>query len=66
VYRYNAPLFFGMARVKQDPVVRLEAFGLAAKIGQDQLLPTLPTGVAAFQQWVAAQDRHPARNRRNS
>ncbi len=32
VYRYDA----------QDLLVRLKAFGLAAKIGQDQLFPTLP------------------------
>ena len=48
-----------MARVKQDLLVRLKAFGLAAKIGQDRLFPTLPTAVAAYQQWAAAQDQHP-------
>ena len=50
---------FALARVKQDLLVRLEAFGLAAKIGQDRLFATLPIAVAAFQQWAAAQDRYP-------
>ena len=30
---------FALARVKQDLLVRLKAFGLAAKIGQDRLFP---------------------------
>jgi len=50
---------FALARVKQDLLVRLEAFGLAAKIGQDRLFPTLPTAVAAYQQWAAEQDQSP-------
>jgi hypothetical protein len=40
-------------------VVRLEAFGLAAKIGRDRLFPTLPTAVVAYQQWAAEQEHHP-------
>jgi MFS superfamily sulfate permease-like transporter len=31
-----------LARVKQDLLVRLKAFGLAKKIGPDLLFPTLP------------------------
>ena len=50
---------FALARVKQDLPVRLEAFGLAAKIGQDRLFPTLPTAVAACQQWAAGHEQHP-------
>ena len=50
---------FALARVKQDLLVRLKVFGLAAKIGQDRLFPTLPTAVAAYRQWVAGQDQHP-------
>ena len=52
-------LVFALARVKQDLLVRLKAFGLAATIGQDRLFPTLPTAVAAYQQWAAAQDQRP-------
>jgi len=50
---------FALARVKQDLLVRLKAFGLAAKIGQDRLFPTLPTAVAAYQRWAAEQDQRP-------
>jgi SulP family sulfate permease len=51
----RAGTVFALARVKQDLLVRLEAFGLAGKIGADLLFPTLPTAVAAYQQWAAGQ-----------
>ena len=41
---------FALARVKQDLLARLQAFGLDAKIGPERLFPTLPTAVAAYQQ----------------
>jgi sulfate permease, SulP family len=47
---------FAMARVKQDLLARLTAFGLTGKIGQDHLFPTLPTAVAAYRDWSG---RHP-------
>jgi S-adenosylmethionine hydrolase len=40
---------FALARVKQDLLARLEAFGLASKIGPELLFPTLPTAVQAYQ-----------------
>jgi MFS superfamily sulfate permease-like transporter len=40
---------FALARVKQDLLARLEAFGLAGKIGTGLLFPTLPTAVQAYQ-----------------
>jgi len=40
---------FALARVKQDLLARLQAFGLASKIGPELLFPTLPTAVAAYQ-----------------
>jgi MFS superfamily sulfate permease-like transporter len=43
---------FGLARVKQDLLVRLHAFGLAEKIGTEMLFPTLPTAVAAYERWA--------------
>jgi sulfate permease, SulP family len=43
---------FALARVKQDLLARLQAFGLAAKIGADRLYPTLPTAVEAYRQWA--------------
>ena len=39
---------FALARVKQDLLARLEAFGLAAKIGTELIFPTLPTAMEAF------------------
>jgi len=69
VYRYDAPSSsptprtspprhrrggtFRLARVKQDLLVRLHAFGLAEKIGTEMLFPTLPTAVAAYERWAA-------------
>src|SRR6185437_9656978 len=41
---------FALARVKQDLLARLEAFGLAGKIGTELLFPTLPTAVEAYKQ----------------
>jgi sulfate permease, SulP family len=40
---------FALARVKQDLLARLEAFGLADTIGTELLFPTLPTAVQAYQ-----------------
>jgi sulfate permease, SulP family len=41
---------FALARVKQDLLARLEAFGLSGKIGTEFLFPTLPTAVQAYQE----------------
>ena len=43
---------FALARVKQDLLDSLQAFGLAAKIGPELIFPTLPTAVAAYQKWA--------------
>jgi high affinity sulfate transporter 1 len=45
---------FALARVKQDLLDRLKAFGLAEKIGDDLIFPTLPTAVDAYRQWAEA------------
>ena len=50
---------FALARVKQDLLARLQSFGLADKIGADMLFPTLPTAVAAYQDWVRQHDPQP-------
>ncbi len=47
---------FALARVKQDLLDDLEAFGLAGKIGAERIFPTLPTAVAAYRQWAS---QHP-------
>jgi len=39
---------FALARVKQDLLARLEAFGLAGTIGTEFLFPTLPAAVEAY------------------
>jgi SulP family sulfate permease len=46
---------FALARVKQDLLARLQAFGLAGKIGEDRLFPTLPTAVQAYHTWARQQ-----------
>ena len=43
---------FALARVKQDLLSRLRSFGLASKIGEHLLFPTLPTAVDAYQKWA--------------
>ena len=48
----SAGTIFALARVKQDLLARLRAFGLAAKIGTELLFPTLPTAVAAYEEWA--------------
>ncbi|MGO8895697.1 MAG: hypothetical protein ACLP8X_24650, partial [Streptosporangiaceae bacterium] len=47
---------FALARVKQDLLDDLEAFGLAGKVGAEHIFPTLPTAVAAYRQWAS---QHP-------
>ena len=42
-----------LARVKQDLLADLKAYGLADSIGPERLFPTLPTAVAAYQNWRA-------------
>jgi SulP family sulfate permease len=40
-----------LARVKQDLLKELEAYGLADVIGREHIYPTLPTAVAAYEAW---------------
>ncbi|WP_189310419.1 SulP family inorganic anion transporter [Streptomyces brasiliensis] len=42
---------FALARVKQDLLVDLEAYGLVQAVGEDHVFPTLPTAVAAYRAW---------------
>ncbi|WP_217552532.1 SulP family inorganic anion transporter [Streptomyces sp. GbtcB6] len=46
---------FALARVKQDLLDDLEAYGLADAVGHDRIFPTLPTAVTAYREWLAAQ-----------
>ncbi|MEH0573312.1 MULTISPECIES: sulfate permease [Streptomyces] len=48
-------LVFALARVKQDLLDDLEAYGLADAVGRDFIFPTLPTAVAAYRAWAGRQ-----------
>ena len=48
-------IVFAMARVKQDLRDELAAAGLVERIGEERIFPTLPTAVAAYREWVAAE-----------
>jgi high affinity sulfate transporter 1 len=43
---------FALARVKQDLLVALDAYGLTAAIGPERIFPTLPTAVADYRSWL--------------
>ncbi len=53
---------FALARVKQDLLARLRAFGLAEAIGEERLFPTLPTAVEAYRQWAAQNGPETGKN----
>ncbi|MEU1571894.1 sulfate permease [Streptomyces collinus] len=44
-------IVFALARVKQDLLDDLTAYGLAESVGRERIFPTLPTAVAAYRQW---------------
>ncbi|WP_327186713.1 SulP family inorganic anion transporter [Streptomyces sp. NBC_01334] len=48
-------VLFALARVKQDLLDDLEAYGLADTVGKDRIFPTLPTAVAAYRVWLGRQ-----------
>ena len=45
---------FALARVKQDLLDDLVAYGLVDSVGEDLIFPTLPTAVAAYREWCDA------------
>ena len=47
-------IVFALARVKRDLLDALDAYGLSTSVGTDRIFPTLPTAVAAYQDWKAA------------
>ena len=51
---------FGMARVKSETFVELENGGQLDAIGRENIYATLPTAVAAYREWVAANPTAPA------
>jgi MFS superfamily sulfate permease-like transporter len=48
-------IVFAMARVKRDLLDALDAYGLSASVGAGRIFPTLPTAVAAYQEWKAGE-----------
>ncbi|MFE3249103.1 SulP family inorganic anion transporter [Streptomyces sp. NPDC059209] len=44
-------VLFAMARVKQDLLDQLDAYGLAKSVGTSLIFPTLPSAVAAYKKW---------------
>ncbi|MFJ9773610.1 SulP family inorganic anion transporter [Kitasatospora sp. NPDC101157] len=46
-------IVFGLARVKQDLLDDLDAYGLTRSIGRERIFPTLPTALEAYQAWRA-------------
>lgn len=46
---------FALARVKQDLLDDLTAYGLANAVGSERIFPTLPTAVAAYRKWSGDQ-----------
>jgi high affinity sulfate transporter 1 len=49
-------IVFALARVKRDLLDDLDAFGLTASVGPDRIFPTLPTAVAAYEDWRRKSD----------
>ncbi|MET8765722.1 sulfate permease [Streptomyces sp. NPDC004658] len=48
-------IVFALARVKQELLNDLKAYGLADAVGRDLIFPTLPTAVAAYRTWCGEQ-----------
>jgi high affinity sulfate transporter 1 len=53
---------FALARVKQDLLAQLCAAGLAARIGENLMFPTLPTALEAYRRWEEANRPRPGDN----
>ncbi|MFI5797905.1 SulP family inorganic anion transporter [Streptomyces sp. NPDC051677] len=45
-------IVFCLARVKQDLLDDLEAYGLTDSVGRERIFPTLPTAVSAYRRWL--------------
>ncbi|MET8453771.1 sulfate permease [Streptomyces sp. NPDC005209] len=48
-------IVFALARVKQDLLDDLTAYGLTDSVGPDLVFPTLPTAVAAYRRWTGTR-----------
>ena len=52
----NAGAVLALVRVKHEVIEMLYRHGVGARIGQDRIYPTLPTAVAAYEEW---RERNP-------
>jgi len=52
-------IVFALARVKQVLRADLAAAGLVDRVGEDRILPTLPTAVHAYVEWYTARHGEP-------
>ncbi|MEU5343335.1 sulfate permease [Streptomyces sp. NPDC020766] len=52
-------IVFALARVKQDLMDELVAYGLTKSVGAGLVFPTLPTAVAAYRKWGRARGDTP-------
>ncbi|MGW7241931.1 SulP family inorganic anion transporter [Streptomyces sp. NPDC054804] len=52
-------ILFALARVKQDLLDSLNAYGLTDAVGLERIFPTLPTAVSAYREWLA---EHPEKS----
>jgi SulP family sulfate permease len=48
-------IVLALVRVKHEVIERLDAHGIADRIGHDRIYPTLPTAVAAYEEWAAGR-----------
>jgi high affinity sulfate transporter 1 len=48
-------IVFALARVKQELLNDLQAYGLADSVGRELIFPTLPTAVAGYRAWCGGQ-----------
>jgi high affinity sulfate transporter 1 len=44
-----------LVRVKHEVIEMLDRHGIGARIGHDRIFPTLPTAVAAYQEWLGQE-----------
>jgi high affinity sulfate transporter 1 len=58
VHCEHVGVVLALVRVKTEVIEMLDRHGIGGRIGHDRIYPTLPTAVAAYQDW-AAQDRQP-------
>ena len=49
-------IVLALVRVKHEIIDDLTRYGFVASIGADRIYPTLPTAVAAYEQWCREQD----------